>query len=216
MLWHCCTAAVLQISCTTSCNTLFYLDTISVKTSKSQVNKSNCITTYLPTPWLQTYSLLSTPTSNNEHSTLYRPDCFLLICVWCLLKTSIEVSLSFTSTNNKAIAMYQLRHCIFTRLLFTTHIIHTTNNRPDCSACGAKGDVAMTSLGGVSPSVNERSNGWAGVTELYSCNACRAQARFPRINNPVALLETRRCVIAMLETHSDSKWLFTLPYWGWW
>ena len=50
----------------------------------------------------------------------------------------------------------------------------------------------MENIGGSMPSLEERRDGWAEVTELYRCKLCGEVTRFPRYNNPVTLLSTRR------------------------
>ncbi|KAL4427885.1 hypothetical protein ABPG75_001974 [Micractinium tetrahymenae] len=61
-------------------------------------------------------------------------------------------------------------------------------NAPPCPTCG----VASTAGAGMGvPSAEEAEHG-AGRVELYRCGACGSAVRFPRYNDPVKLLETRR------------------------
>lgn len=46
-------------------------------------------------------------------------------------------------------------------------------------------------VGGAAPTPEERA-GQAGRVEVYKCNECPRQTRFPRYNDPGKLLETRR------------------------
>ena len=82
------------------------------------------------------------------------------------------------------VLMKQLLHWFKTQ--FFTWFSHAK-----CDACQAD----CHSKGGVAPNGHESQQLWAGVTELWQCNECARICRFPRINNPEALLDTRtgRC-----------------------
>jgi hypothetical protein len=81
----------------------------------------------------------------------------------------------------------------FKRDFFSWH------HRPKCTnpGCNIEGEPPsqVESLGVGPPSEEERSQGWAGRTEISRCLKCGTQLRFPRINNPAMLLKTRsgRC-----------------------
>ncbi len=62
-------------------------------------------------------------------------------------------------------------------------------NKPKCAtpACVELGS-GMDGSGVTEPSATEREVGWAGRTELYTCNRCQQVTRFPRYNNPSHLL----------------------------
>jgi hypothetical protein len=62
-------------------------------------------------------------------------------------------------------------------------------NEPPCVQCGG----STTALGGAHPNPAEAAGG-AAVVEIYRCNlpSCTQQTRFPRLNAPGALLESRK------------------------
>eukprot|EP00003_Mantamonas_plastica_P028217 TRINITY_DN62_c0_g1_i3.p1 TRINITY_DN62_c0_g1~~TRINITY_DN62_c0_g1_i3.p1 ORF type:complete len:688 (+),score=218.59 TRINITY_DN62_c0_g1_i3:772-2835(+) len=60
-------------------------------------------------------------------------------------------------------------------------------NAPPCDNCGS--DTEMQGM--TAPFQNELTFG-ASRVELYRCNSCQQQTRFPRYNDPVKLLDTRR------------------------
>lgn len=59
---------------------------------------------------------------------------------------------------------------------------------PSCNACGSN---QVSSLGSASPAAEEAKYG-AGRVEVYDCRQCGHRIRFPRFNDPVKLLSTRR------------------------
>lgn len=62
-------------------------------------------------------------------------------------------------------------------------------NKPQCPQCGKDGDnIELTGMAGP-PAINPDE---IGHIEKYHCNVCNIDVDFPRINNPVKLLETRR------------------------
>ena len=66
-------------------------------------------------------------------------------------------------------------------------------NKPACEnpeCCARPGE--MESIGGANPTIQEVSEGSAGRVEVYKCTLCRQITRFPRYNNPVHLLKTRK------------------------
>ncbi|KAA0163130.1 hypothetical protein FNF31_02953 [Cafeteria roenbergensis] len=75
---------------------------------------------------------------------------------------------------------------------FFKHKFFKWTNTLPCSACGGGTRGGM----GTQPTPEERRGG-AGITEIHTCNdpACGAQTRFPRLNNPLHLLDSRngRC-----------------------
>ena len=56
-----------------------------------------------------------------------------------------------------------------------------------CSACGN----TTTCIGQTSPNQEER-HWMAGTVEIYKCNTCNTQTRFPRYNHPRKLLDSRK------------------------
>ena len=54
-----------------------------------------------------------------------------------------------------------------------------------CSACGN----TTTCIGQTSPNQEER-HWMAGTVEIYKCNTCNTQTRFPRYNHPRKLLDS--------------------------
>lgn len=70
---------------------------------------------------------------------------------------------------------------------FKTHFFSWVNNLP-CAFCGSE---ATRLMGGAAPAAAEAAAGAARV-EVYACAACGRSSRFPRYNDPVKLLETRR------------------------
>lgn len=63
-------------------------------------------------------------------------------------------------------------------------------NKPCCHQCGGV-EATMNSLGATMPTPEERL-GEAGITEVYGCQLCGSQTRFPRYNNPRTLLTWRQ------------------------
>jgi hypothetical protein len=61
--------------------------------------------------------------------------------------------------------------------------------RPACGVCSC---AEVTSAGAAQPGPQERDEGWAGAVETYRCTRCAAVTRFARLNNPAALLDSRR------------------------
>ncbi|EJS41447.1 png1p [Saccharomyces arboricola H-6] len=64
-------------------------------------------------------------------------------------------------------------------------------NKPDCHRCGQDTSENMASIGTEAPN-NEESKFDCGIVEVYKCNRCGDIARFPRYNDPIKLLETKR------------------------
>lgn len=73
-------------------------------------------------------------------------------------------------------------------LAWFKHDFFSWVNNPPCERCGA---TDTTLLGGAAPTPAE-SAGKAGRVEVYTCESCQAQTRFPRYNDPGVLLATRR------------------------
>lgn len=69
-------------------------------------------------------------------------------------------------------------------------------NSPDCTSCGSNKEVQ--SLGAIKPSSSttisesEAKIDQISVVEIHECKKCHQRIEFPRINNPVTLLTTRR------------------------
>lgn len=66
-------------------------------------------------------------------------------------------------------------------------------NKPDCTSCGASGDD-ISGIGTTRPN-SEEAKYRCGVVEVYRCNKCGTDIRFPRYGDSLKLLETRtgRC-----------------------
>jgi hypothetical protein len=64
-------------------------------------------------------------------------------------------------------------------------------NKPKCENCNST-QKDIESLGMAQPTLDEQRNGWTNRVELYQCKKCMQQLRFPRINNPSLLLQTRK------------------------
>lgn len=60
-------------------------------------------------------------------------------------------------------------------------------NSPECDRCGGE-----TKPQGAEPPTPEEAKYGARAVEIYYCEKCRTPTRFPRYNDPVKLLETRR------------------------
>lgn len=69
-------------------------------------------------------------------------------------------------------------------------------NSPDCPSCGSNEDVQ--GLGAINPSSSSSISqsqamiDQVSVIEVHECKKCKQKIEFPRINNPVTLLTTRR------------------------
>ncbi|AQZ10960.1 PNG1 (YPL096W) [Zygosaccharomyces parabailii] len=64
-------------------------------------------------------------------------------------------------------------------------------DKPDCDNCGPGSSKNQESAGVVGPNADE-SKYDCGVVELYKCKNCGTITRFPRYNDPIKLLETRK------------------------
>lgn len=64
-------------------------------------------------------------------------------------------------------------------------------NKPDCDKCGPGSSKYQKSLSVVGPNEEEAKYDCNAV-ELYKCNVCGTETRFPRYNDPTKLLETRK------------------------
>lgn len=64
-------------------------------------------------------------------------------------------------------------------------------NKPDCNHCGQNTSENMTPLVSQGPN-GEESKFNCGTVEIYKCNRCGNITRFPRYNDPIKLLETRK------------------------
>ncbi|KAH6598147.1 hypothetical protein BASA50_004029 [Batrachochytrium salamandrivorans] len=60
-------------------------------------------------------------------------------------------------------------------------------NQPPCDKCQGE----TVSIGATAPTSDDTKYG-ATTVELYKCKSCHSHTRFPRYNDPVKLLETRR------------------------
>ena len=67
-------------------------------------------------------------------------------------------------------------------------------DHPICLRCRAEdeGKGKMKCEGRAPPSTAEEQRGEASVVECYACPSCSYRERFPRYNNPVTLLSTRK------------------------
>ena len=66
-------------------------------------------------------------------------------------------------------------------------------NQPKCYICEASGNESdVVGKGVVGPESLEEREGGANRVELYQCNKCGSNLRFPRYNKVVKLLETRQ------------------------
>ena len=86
------------------------------------------------------------------------------------------------------------RYCLLKELLrWFKHDFFKWVNEAPCDECGGP----TSRLGGAQPTEEERRFG-AGITEVFRCKGkdgrppCQGVTRFPRINDPAKLLETRR------------------------
>jgi len=79
---------------------------------------------------------------------------------------------------------------LLTQLLawFKGDFFSWTNNVP-CEACGS-GETECS--GQEAPNLIEQIGGSAGGVEVYHCGGCSHLTRFPRYNNPLTLLDTRK------------------------
>ncbi|KAL3079213.1 hypothetical protein niasHT_007299 [Heterodera trifolii] len=87
------------------------------------------------------------------------------------------------ATTNGEVNQYDLAK----GLLGWFHGFFSWVNQSKCEKCGVEGKPA----GGGIPSEEERRNG-ADRVELFRCDKCGDQIRFPRYNDPLKLLETRK------------------------
>lgn len=78
-------------------------------------------------------------------------------------------------------------HAFLLQLLFWFKQSFRWVNSPPCDGCG--NETINQGMGTVNPS--EASHG-ASIVELYRCNVCLRITRFPRYNDPLKLLETRK------------------------
>lgn len=66
-------------------------------------------------------------------------------------------------------------------------------NKPVCKSCGTSGDDINGAA--IQAPTNEEAKFNCGSVEVYHCQKCNSEVRFPRYNDPIKLLETRtgRC-----------------------
>ncbi|CCE61212.1 hypothetical protein TPHA_0A01280 [Tetrapisispora phaffii CBS 4417] len=64
-------------------------------------------------------------------------------------------------------------------------------NQPDCQNCDSSIETNQTAIGIQRPTAEE-ARYECGNVEVYRCNHCGGTTRFPRYNNPIKLLETRK------------------------
>jgi len=88
--------------------------------------------------------------------------------------------------------------CMKALLEWFKHDFFKWFKKPNCTTPGCPGMSAIANIhpcGGAAPTAEEQSRDWAGRVELYHCKDCNTTIRFPRINNPSRLLESRlgRC-----------------------
>ena len=107
---------------------------------------------------------------------------------YALQQESSEETLSVVESMKKTFQYHLLSQLT---QWFKYRFFKWANNLP-CSSCGS-GET--DGVGGSAPTAEERMIGWAGMAELYKCRACKAVSRFPRLNNPAALLDSKigRC-----------------------
>jgi peptide-N4-(N-acetyl-beta-glucosaminyl)asparagine amidase len=69
----------------------------------------------------------------------------------------------------------------------------TWTDKPKCPKCDT--NHYIYAVGSDKPTQDERDEGHVRRVELYACNQCRNPVRFPRVNHPQKLMETRtgRC-----------------------
>lgn len=104
--------------------------------------------------------------------------------------------------NRKATINGEINHYVMAKELINWfHGFFSWVNQPKCEKCEIDGipggkvfsqaHNAKISEGNGIPSADEQQDE-AGRVELYRCPKCTEQIRFPRFNNPVKLLETRK------------------------
>ncbi|KAJ1457015.1 hypothetical protein M885DRAFT_404458, partial [Pelagophyceae sp. CCMP2097] len=78
---------------------------------------------------------------------------------------------------------------------FKTEFFTWFKKPKSCSQCGCTKGDNMDLYATDAPNAHETSFGWASRVEVYKCALCAGNTRFARMNNPVALLESRtgRC-----------------------
>lgn len=81
----------------------------------------------------------------------------------------------------------ELDHAFLLQLLFWFKQTFKWVNSPPCEGCG--NETANQGMG--TPNSSETAYG-ASRVELYRCNACSRITRFPRYNDPIKLLETKK------------------------
>ncbi|KAM0034166.1 putative peptide-N(4)-(N-acetyl-beta-glucosaminyl)asparagine amidase [Helianthus debilis subsp. tardiflorus] len=81
----------------------------------------------------------------------------------------------------------ELDHAFLLQLLFWFKQTFKWVNSPPCEGCG--NETAIQGMGAANPS--ELAYG-ASRVELYRCNTCSRTTRFPRYNDPLKLLETKK------------------------
>ncbi|GAV55318.1 hypothetical protein ZYGR_0AS06420 [Zygosaccharomyces rouxii] len=64
-------------------------------------------------------------------------------------------------------------------------------NQPNCDKCGPGSSKYQNTVSVVGPNEEEAKYD-CHVVELYKCNVCGTETRFPRYNDPAKLLETRK------------------------
>lgn len=65
-------------------------------------------------------------------------------------------------------------------------------NKPACPECGNNDQNRISSIPGTKGYTKDHFDGQANIIERYRCQKCQNLYEFPRYNNPVTLLETRK------------------------
>ena len=106
--------------------------------------------------------------------------------------TEVYIQQELIETRIKTI-MKSYNYQLLTQLThwFKYRFFKWANSIP-CASCKSE---ETDSTGGAAPTRDERLIGWAGMVELYKCRKCQSITRFPRLNNPASLLDSRigRC-----------------------
>lgn len=141
----------------------------------------------LPIPQ-RTSPIVATILSNHKHLSFYQDPA----AIECALETidlpKILLGVDEREKNQDSKLAYEDLVVLETLKYFKNDFFKWVN-KPECVSCGQDGDN-MEALGGERPAAPGPH--LIGVIERYRCTNCNVETAFPRMNNPVSLLEFRK------------------------
>lgn len=132
--------------------------------------------------------IIANALSNHNHLSFYKDP----TAIDCALETidlpKILLGVDERESNPDSNLAYE-DHVVLETLKYFKNDFFKWVNHPECENCGQDGDN-MEGLGAIRPT--EPGPHLVGVIERYRCKTCNTITEFPRMNNPVSLLEFRK------------------------